>query len=158
MENMNKIPHMWKGIDIRIGFHTLMCERGQLHEGKVKFNQVKQHCHRRSGSLWKTAQCEWGRGYLVEETLMGGAHGEREFTFLKGGQGNHCFSWIRLLISCLCRHCAYSCCLAELLGEFLFRISSPSREVSWGTILLARNFLALGQSYSFHPQCSSYSR
>ena len=37
---MNKIPHDVRGIVIRSGFHTLMCEQGHLHEEKVKFDQV----------------------------------------------------------------------------------------------------------------------
>ena len=36
----NKIPHSVKGI-IRVAtFHTLKCEKGQMHEDKVKFDQV----------------------------------------------------------------------------------------------------------------------
>ena len=40
IKNMNKIPQTRKGIVIRVGFHTLMCERGHLHGDKVKFDQV----------------------------------------------------------------------------------------------------------------------
>ena len=36
----NKIPHSVKGI-IRVAiFYTLGCEKGQMHEDKVKFDQV----------------------------------------------------------------------------------------------------------------------
>ena len=40
IENMNKIPHMWKGIEIRTLFFTLKCEKGKMHEDKVRFDQV----------------------------------------------------------------------------------------------------------------------
>ena len=31
----------WKGINVAVGFYTLMCEHGQMHVNKVKFDQVK---------------------------------------------------------------------------------------------------------------------
>ena len=40
IENMNKIPHMWKGIEIRTWFCTHKCEKGKIHEDKVRFDQV----------------------------------------------------------------------------------------------------------------------
>ena len=40
IKNMNKIPHMWKGIDIRTWFCTYKCEKGQMHEDKVRFDEV----------------------------------------------------------------------------------------------------------------------
>ena len=40
IENLNKIPHNVKGI-IRVAlFCTLKCEKGQMHEDKVRFDQV----------------------------------------------------------------------------------------------------------------------
>ena len=36
----NKTPHNVKGIIIIAIFFTLKCEKGQLHEDKVKFDQV----------------------------------------------------------------------------------------------------------------------
>ena len=36
----NKIPHSMKGIIKVAIFFTLKCERGKMHEDKVKFDQV----------------------------------------------------------------------------------------------------------------------
>ena len=41
MENMNKIPHNVEGIIKVALFCTLKCEKGQMHEDKVMFDQVK---------------------------------------------------------------------------------------------------------------------
>ena len=38
--NRNKIPHSVKGIIKVALFFTLKCEKGQMHEDKVKFDQV----------------------------------------------------------------------------------------------------------------------
>ena len=43
-------------------------------------------------------QYEWEEVSSVKETLMSGTHGERAFTFLKGGQGIHCDSCYVLFI------------------------------------------------------------
>ena len=40
IENMNKIPHDVKMIIIVASFCTLKCEKGQMHEDKVLFDQV----------------------------------------------------------------------------------------------------------------------
>ena len=40
IEDMNKIPHNVKGIIKLALFFTLKCEKGQMHEDKVKFDQV----------------------------------------------------------------------------------------------------------------------
>ena len=85
----------------------------------------------------------------MEETLMDGAHGERAFTCLKGGLGSHCYSCLGLSISCIFRYCAFFCCLARIVGEFLFRITSPSWESSWRIFLHSPYLLAQGQSFSF---------
>ena len=37
---MNKIPHNVKWIIILALFFTLKCEKGKMHEDKVKFDQV----------------------------------------------------------------------------------------------------------------------
>ena len=37
---MNKIPHDVKGIIRVASFFTLKCEKGQMHEDKVMFDQV----------------------------------------------------------------------------------------------------------------------
>ena len=36
----NKIPHSVKGIIILVMLCTLRCEKGKMHEDKVKFDQV----------------------------------------------------------------------------------------------------------------------
>ena len=36
----NKIPHIVKGIKGETLFCTFQCEKGQMHEDKVKFDQV----------------------------------------------------------------------------------------------------------------------
>ena len=60
------------------------------------------------------------------------------------------------MISCLLKLFAVSfsfkrlqCCLARISGEFLFRISSPSWNASWGIFVHSPHLLAQGQSYSF---------
>ena len=40
IEDMNKIPHNVKGIIIVALFCTLKCEKGKMHEDKVRFDQV----------------------------------------------------------------------------------------------------------------------
>ena len=36
----NKTPHSVKGINVATLFFTFQCEKGKMHEDKVKFDQV----------------------------------------------------------------------------------------------------------------------
>ena len=64
---------------------------------------------------------------------MDGAHGERAFTCLKGGQGNHCCSFFWLFISLSIKTIVHSLLFSKnCREELLFRILSPSWEASWG--------------------------
>ena len=81
-----------KGIIKVALFFTLKCEKGKMHEDKVRFDQVNNAAIGGVAHFGRQRSVNGGRGYLVEETLMSGTHGEINFTCLKGGQGIHFYS------------------------------------------------------------------
>ena len=109
----NKIPHILKGINGVAFIFSFQCEKGKMHENKVKFDQVNNaakegvDCFRRKCNLngrnitWWRKPNMWGPR---QEALI----------CIQGGRGIHrglCFEY---LISCLLRLFVVSCYLAEL--------------------------------------------
>ena len=92
-----------KGGHLKVGFNTLVCEKGLEHEDWVKFDQIKQcwygksDIHGGTTRFWREIAC------MEVVALMSGAQGEEAHQEYKEGDNIHCGDdgIIILLMVCL---------------------------------------------------------